>query len=141
MKHHQIQPNIILTKFHYKPTPRSLNFITFNLVFVQAQARIQASKKVVGTATRKRTVHCFFLNFIKALDITSAYRRQRWIRALVQRVSFHCAFISRFFGNRKHLVNFKTHLFFNSFHQYVCTSIMKNSLLIGSFVQKLNKLK
>ena len=27
VKHHQIQPNIILTMFHYKPTPRSLNFI------------------------------------------------------------------------------------------------------------------
>ena len=27
MKHHQLQPNIILTMFHYKPTPHSLNFI------------------------------------------------------------------------------------------------------------------
>ena len=26
VKHHQIQPNVILTMFHYKPTPRSLNF-------------------------------------------------------------------------------------------------------------------
>ena len=27
MKHHQLQPNIILIMLHYKPTPRSLNFI------------------------------------------------------------------------------------------------------------------
>ena len=36
--HHQIQPNIILTMFHYKPTTRSLNFfegiLVNNLIFL-----------------------------------------------------------------------------------------------------------
>ena len=31
VKHHQLQPNIILIMFRYKTTPRSLNFIKVNL--------------------------------------------------------------------------------------------------------------
>ena len=39
MKHHQIQPNIILTMFHYKPTPRSLNFIVYHVSGVKKKKK------------------------------------------------------------------------------------------------------
>ena len=57
VKHHQLQPNIILTMFHYKPTPLSLNFTEngsrFNSVNIIKFEKNSVGKIVYKYSTNK----------------------------------------------------------------------------------------